>query len=184
MKKVEETLSQTRVYEGKILNVRFDQVRLPNGKIADREIVEHRGGVCALAVKDGCILFVSQFRVPLHEVILELPAGKIERHEEPDVTIIRELKEEVGATVNSFEKAGFCYPSPGYSEEKLYLYFTDDFELSQNSLDEDEFLDVVSVPIDHAYEMVDRGEITDAKSLILLLKYREKLIKNNKKVKE
>jgi ADP-ribose pyrophosphatase len=183
MKKVEETLSQTRVYEGKILNVRFDKVRLPNGKIADREIVEHRGGVCALAVKDGCILFVSQFRVPLHEVILELPAGKIEPHEEPDATIIRELKEEIGATVKSLEKAGFCYPSPGYSEEKLYLYFTDDFELSQNSLDEDEFLDVVSVPIDHAYEMVDRGEITDAKSLILLLKYREKLIKN-KKVKE
>ncbi len=182
MKKVEETLSQTRVYEGKILNVRLDQVRLPNGKTADREIVEHRGGVCALAVKDGCILFVSQFRVPLHEVLLELPAGKIERDEEPDATIIRELKEEIGATVNSLEKAGFCYPSPGYSEEKLHLYFTDDFVLFQNSLDEDEFLDVVSIPIDRAYEMVDRGEITDAKSLILLLKYREKLI--IKKVKE
>ncbi len=184
MKKIEETLSQIRVYEGKILNVRQDEVRLPNGKTARREIVEHRGGVCALAVKDGCILFVSQFRVPCQGILMELPAGKIEKGEEPDATIIRELKEETGATVNSIEKAGFCYPSPGYSEEKLYLYFTDDFGLSKNALDEDEFLDVVSIPIDQAFEMVDRGEITDAKSLILLLKYREKIINKIKKVKE
>ncbi|HPN61612.1 MAG TPA: NUDIX hydrolase, partial [Bacilli bacterium] len=108
--KKEETVSQNYLYQGKVLNLRIDDVRLPNGDLGHREIVEHHGGVCGLAVnKEGKILFVKQYRIALDDFILELPAGKIEIGENPEATIVRELEEEIGIKVNQIEKAGIIY---------------------------------------------------------------------------
>lgn len=175
--KKEESITRNYLYQGKILNLRIDDVRLPNGDLGHREIVEHRGGVCGLAVTlDNKILFVKQYRIALDEFVLELPAGKIENHESPDDTIIRELEEEIGAKVNSIQKVGIIYPSPGYTSEAIYLYFTNDFQLTDNHLDEDEFLEIIPLDIDAVFQMVDNHEIKDAKTLILLSKYRNELI--------
>ncbi|MGD9604634.1 MAG: NUDIX hydrolase [Bacilli bacterium] len=175
--KKEETVSQNYLYQGKVLNLRIDDVRLPSGDLGHREVIEHHGGVCGLVVSnDYQILFVKQYRIAFDDFVLELPAGKIEEGETPDMTIIRELEEEIGAKVRSIQKAGVIFPSPGYTSEKIYLYFTKDFELTMNHLDKDEFLEVIPIDINTVYKMVDNNEICDAKTLVLLSKYRNELI--------
>jgi len=140
----EKTISTNYIYRGKIVNLRKDLVVLPNNKKAFREIVEHNGGACALAVTvDKKILFVKQYRICYDEFLIELPAGKMELDESPDNTIIRELSEEVGVIVEKLEKAGVMYPTPGYTNEVIHLYYTDKFTIRNNNLDEDEFLEVL-----------------------------------------
>lgn len=181
MQKKEEIISQNYLYKGKILNLRIDDVRLPNGDIGLREVIEHHGGVCGLAVTtDDKILFVKQYRIAYQDFILELPAGKIELNETPEETIVRELEEEIGVQVKTITKAGIIYPSPGYTNEIIHLFFTNDFVLSSNHPDQDEYLEIVPIDINEAYQMVDNNLILDAKSLVLLSKYRNELIKFKK----
>ncbi|HHZ18853.1 MAG TPA: NUDIX hydrolase [Acholeplasmataceae bacterium] len=176
MEEQPKTLTSKRVYTGKIINLRRDEIMIA-GQSAVREIVEHPGGAAVLAARDGHIYLVRQYRHPYHREILEVPAGKIEPGEEPGQTVARELTEETGIKAKSLEAAGKLYPSPGYTDEVIHLFFTDDFTVSSGRhLDADEDVALVCLPVTKVYRMVDAGEITDAKTLVLLYKYRERLL--------
>jgi ADP-ribose pyrophosphatase len=180
MKLDEQTLKENYIYKGRILNLRNDSVLLPNGAEASREIVEHPGGVCVLPIdSNGEVHLVNQFRYPYKKVLLEAPAGKKDYGEEPLECGIRELKEETGAEATEYTFAGECYPSPGYTEEKIYLYIATGLSFGEVDPDEDEFLNNVCMPITKAYEMVINNEIRDAKTQIVILKAYE-LIKSGK----
>ncbi len=165
----EKTLNKNYIYKGKILNLRKDDIILPDGKGAIREIVEHSGGCCILCEREGQILLVRQFRYPYMEEVLELPAGKINEGETPEQTAIRELEEEGGIKAKRVEKMFDVYPSPGYTEEIIRIYRAVDIEESKVRLDEDEFLESVWINKPTLKEMIKNGEIKDAKTLIALL---------------
>ena len=171
MKLTEKTLSLKTIYNGKIINVRKDEVELPNGNSADREVVEHSGGVCVLPLTDsGEIVMVNQFRYPHSEILTEIPAGKKEIGEEPLTCAERELLEETGYTAESFDYLGSLYPTPAYCTEVIHMYLARGLREGKQNLDKDEFLDVVKFPFDKAFDMVLRNEISDAKTQIAILK--------------
>jgi ADP-ribose pyrophosphatase len=118
----EKTLNEKYVHKGKILNLRVDDVELPDGNGAIREVVEHSGGSCVLCEKDGKILLVKQFRYPYKEELLELPAGKLNPGETPEQTAIRELEEEGGIKAEKVEKLFDIYPTPAYTNEIIRIY--------------------------------------------------------------
>ena len=171
MKLMEKTIKQERIYEGKIISVRRDEVLLSNGKTALREVVEHGGGVCIAALTKGNeLLFVRQFRYPYGEALLELPAGKREKTENPLECGKRELKEETGAVGRNYLSLGQLYPSPGYCGEIIHLYVCRVEEMGDMNPDEDEFLHVEKIPLDRAVELVLNNEIADAKTQVAVLK--------------
>ncbi len=171
MELMEKTLSSRTVFEGKIITVKVDKAMLPNGAEASREVVEHPGGVCILALcEDGTVPVVRQFRYPLGDVMLELPAGKLEYGEEPRPAAIRELGEEVGLEPGELTDLGFIYVSPGFCTEKLHMYLARDVKSVPVHPDEDEFLDVEYVPFDTLAEQVMSGRITDGKTVATVLK--------------
>ena len=171
MKLDETTVKETYVFNGRIINVRVDDILLPNGKPANREIVEHNGGVTVVALTDeNEVLMVRQFRYPYKKVLLEIPAGKLEKGEDPREAGIRELKEETGATAESFEFLGEIYPTPGYTEEIIRLYLAKNLSFSEQKLDEDEFLTVEKIPLNEAVKMIQQGEIPDGKTQIGILR--------------
>lgn len=167
----EKTISTKEVFGGRIIRVCHDEVLLENGQKALREVVYHNGGVCVLPLCDnGDVLFVKQFRYPYKEEVLELPAGKLEKGEDPLESGKRELLEEVGAKAESFTSLGKLYPSPGYCGEIISMFLAEGLSFGSQNLDEDEFLDVVRIPLDKAVEMVMSGEIPDSKTQTALLK--------------
>lgn len=170
MELTEKTLTSREVYRGRILRVREDSVRLPNGKTAEREVAEHPGGVGILALDGGDVLLVRQYRYAFSRVLTEIPAGKREPGEEPFVTAQRELREEIGATAGKWTELGALIASPGCYGEVLYLYMAQELTFGDTHPDEDEFLDVVRMPFDRAVELCMTGELTDAKTVIALLK--------------
>lgn len=165
----EKTLSTEYIYKGKILNLRKDQVELPDKGKAIREVVEHSGGSCVYCEVDGKVLLVKQFRYPYKTQILELPAGKLNAGENPEETAIRELEEEGGVRAKSVELIHKIYPSTGYTNEIIYIYRAKDVVKTQTHLDEDEFLDSVWIEKQQLKQMVKEGKINDAKTLIALL---------------
>ena len=169
MKFNEKTLNSEYIYKGKILNLRRDDVELVNGSLAKREVIEHSGGACVVCEKDGKILLVNQFRYPYGSELLELPAGKINPGESPETTAIRELEEEGGIKAEKVELIFKVYPSPGYTNEIIYVYRAVGLQNTTQSLDEDEFLDVVWVEKEQLKKMIKSGEIKDGKTLIGLL---------------
>ena len=168
----EETLSQDYKYRGRIVNLRVDEARLPNGGEASREVVEHPGGVCVAALTDDMeVLMVRQFRYPYGEVILEVPAGKRDQgKEDPLVCGKRELREETGAVAARYRFMGELYPSPGYCGEIIYLYLATGLTFTEMDPDEDEFLEPERIPLGKLVDMVLAGEIKDAKTQTLILK--------------
>lgn len=170
MELTEKTLTSREVYRGRILRVREDTVRLPNGKTAEREVAEHPGGVGILALDGGDVLLVRQYRYAFSRVLTEIPAGKREPGEEPFVTAQRELREEIGATAGKWTELGVLIASPGCYGEVLYLYMAQELTFGETHPDEDEFLDVVRMPFDRAVELCMTGELTDAKTVVALLK--------------
>lgn len=169
MKLIETKIEGETLYDGKILRLERDKVILENGNTAYREVVRHNGGACIVPVtKDNEILFVKQYRYPFSKVIMELPAGKLEINEQPEVCAKRELREETGA-IGEVEYLTEIYPTPGYSSEIIYIYAAFNVEIGSLSLDEDEFIDVVKVDINSALEMVKNGEIKDAKTIVGIL---------------
>ncbi len=171
MNLTEKTVKSEYIFEGRVVRLRFDEVELPNGNFANREIVEHYGGVAIAAITDDDQIFlVRQYRHPYEEVIFEIPAGKIEKGEDPFECGKRELKEEVGATAENYELLAIDYPSPGYCGEKIYIFYAHGLTLGENKLDKDEFLEVKKVPFEEAFEMVMSGEIKDSKTQIAILK--------------
>ncbi|MBQ9973596.1 MAG: NUDIX hydrolase [Oscillospiraceae bacterium] len=167
----ETRLSGETVYKGKIVTLKVDEALLPNGATAGREVVEHPGGVCVLALQeDGTVPLVRQFRYPLGDVMLELPAGKLEYGEEPRPAAIRELGEEVGLEPGELTDLGHIYVSPGFCTEKLHMYLAREVKRVPVHPDEDEFLDIVHLPFGELADMVMSGEITDGKTVATVLK--------------
>lgn len=173
----EKPIRQQYIYKGKIVNFRVDDALLPNGETAQREIVEHPGGVCVAALTDADeLLFVEQFRYPYMETVLELPAGKLEYGEDPFLAGQRELSEETGAAAENYTDLGKLYPTPGYCGEIIHMYMAENLTFSEQHLDADEFLEVRRIPLEEAFQMVMRNEIRDSKTQVGVVKayYRKK----------
>ena len=167
----EKTINKNYIYRGKILNLRRDDAELPNGRACIREIVEHAGGVTVAALTDDNeLIFVRQFRYPYMKVLLELPAGKLEKGEDPLESGKRELLEETGCTAEEYISLGEFYPSCGYTDEIIYLYLAKGLKFGSQSLDEDEFLNVEKIPLEKAVKMVMSNEIKDGKTQAAILK--------------
>ncbi len=171
MDMTEKTLRSQEIFRGKILHVIRDEIQLPDGQAATREVVRHPGGVCVLALDgEGRVMMVSQYRYPYGEVLRELPAGKLEYGEEPESAAKRELLEETGAIPGRFTSLGKLYPSPGYCDEVIHMYLARDLTFGETHPDEDEFLSVERVPFEALVEQVLSGEIRDAKTIAAVLK--------------
>lgn len=168
---MEKELERELIMDGVIMKVTREKVLLENGNTSYREVVYHNGGVCVLAIKDHKILLVKQFRYPNRINTLEIPAGKLEKNEEPVGCAFRELEEETNHRAKDMKFLFKFMPSPGYTSEWLYLYEAIDFKEVDDSLDgdDDEFIDVVELDLDTAYDMINKGEITDAKTIIAIM---------------
>ncbi len=167
---IEKKLASQIVYKGRIINLRLDEVELPNGKKGQREVVEYNGAVAVVALnRDREVLMVRQFRYAVGEVLLEIPAGKINEGEEPEVSAKRELGEETGHEASEWMHLTSFYSTPGFTTEKLHVYLASGLKSGQQHTDEDEFIQVESYPLEKVLSMVDHGEIKDAKSIVGLL---------------
>ena len=167
----EKTLRSEEIYKGKIIRVRRDVVALSDGAEAVREVVEHSGGVGVIPVdENGDVWCVRQFRYPLGEHLLEVPAGKLEPGEDPLECAVRELSEETGFTAAEYTDLGRLYPSPGYCRETLYIFMATGLTRGQAHLDKGEFLDVEKHSLDELYEMAMRDELPDAKTAMAVIK--------------
>ncbi len=162
----EDTLSKKDLYDGKIIKLETHEVQLADGKIAFREIVRHPGGVCILAKdQDGKILLVKQFRKPMEEAYLELPAGKLENHLTPLQNAQKELEEETGYKCEHLRFLGAFASSPGYSDEMIHLYVAEGLYEGEKGGDDDEFIDIIRVSEDEFMEGIKNGTIKDLKSI-------------------
>lgn len=166
----EEKIDGTRIYDGKILRLEVDKVRLNDGKESKREVVRHAGGAAVLLVKEDSVLLVRQFRYAYGKEILEIPAGKLNEGEEPAASAARELEEETGYRAQLVRLLDI-YPTPGYTDEIIHIFYADKYEFVGQKLDEGEFLNCEFVKIDRVLEMIDSGEICDAKTISALYKY-------------
>ena len=176
-RKEQEALREVRtgseeIFNGVILHVQRDTVRLPNGNETIREVIRHIGAVCVIPVLDnGDVIMERQYRYPLDRVILEIPAGKLDaKNEDRFSAIQRELREETGYTAGKWTEIGGFYPAPAYSDEYITMYLAQDLKKGDRHLDDDEFLDVHTVPLKVLVEDVMAGKITDAKTQVCILK--------------
>lgn len=161
----EKLLERRAAYEGRMLHVYSDRVEI-GGRETTREVVLHPGACAILPVTEKKeILFVRQYRYAAEETLLEIPAGKIDPGEAPDVCAARELTEETGFRAERLRKLGAVFTTPGFCNEKIHLYLADRLVPAHQHLDTDEFLDVVKIPLDEALAMIRNGEISDAKTL-------------------
>jgi len=166
----EKTMKTEKIYEGKILSLRIDTVELPDKKYSKREIIEHPGAVAIVPItEEGEVVFVKQFRKAVESVLLEIPAGKLEVGEEPLNCAIRELKEETGYTSNDLKCIAEFYTSPGFSNEKLYLFLAKGIEAGESEPECDEYIDILKIKVEKLLEMINSGEIVDSKTLIGIL---------------
>ncbi len=162
----EVTLSTEPIFDGKVIRLQVDTVRLPNGETGKREIVRHNGAVAVLAIHNDRMIVVDQYRQPLGRTQVEIPAGKLEPGEDPADAIARELKEETGYTAKELKLLYSFYTSPGFADELIHLYLADELEQGEAQLDEDEFLEMSAITLEEAYEQIRTGRISDAKTIM------------------
>ncbi|AUH51749.1 NUDIX hydrolase [Chromobacterium sp. ATCC 53434] len=164
---LEKQLSSDLVYQGGFLQVRKDRVALPDGGEAQREYILHPGAVAILALTaDGGLVLERQYRYPAGREFVEIPAGKIDSGEAPEATARRELFEETGYRSDNWTYLGTAHPCIGYSNEKISYYLAQDLILNERKLDDGEFLEVLTVPLERAMTMALTGEICDSKSIV------------------
>ncbi len=184
MEYTETTVSRQDIFTGRIVHLHVDKVRLIDGSSSTREIVEHDGGVTVIPVdEEGNVYCVRQFRYAFGESILETPAGKLEKGEDPFHCAVRELSEETGFTAENYVYLGEFYPSPGYCKEKLYAYLATGLKKGQAHLDQGEFLDVEKYPLDTLVDMAMDNKLYDAKTIIAVLKAKKYLDEQESKNK-
>ena len=170
----EDKISSTQIFSGKLIDLYLDNVRLPNGKKSTREWIDHPGAVCIVPILDnGNILLIRQFRYGPREEFIEIPAGKIDKNEDPLKCGLRELEEETGYKSNKLTFLTNIHPAIGFSNEKMWMYLAEELELSKKKLDEDEFLELLPVPLNQAIEWVFSGKITDVKTIIGIMWMKE-----------
>ncbi|MDU1848386.1 MAG: NUDIX hydrolase [Niallia nealsonii] len=164
----EKTLKTEHIYSGRIIQVQVDEVELPNGKTSTRELVKHPGAVAVIAItEDNKLVMVEQYRKPLEKVIVEIPAGKLEKGEEPALCARRELEEETGYDCKSLELVSSFYTSPGFADEIIHVYVAKGLTKKEDAagLDEDEFVNVLEITLDEALELIKEQRIFDAKTI-------------------
>ena len=170
----EETLSRKVVFQGRAVGLRVDTVRTPSGRETTREIIEHADCIAVIALDgDEKVLLVQQFRKPVEQELLEIPAGGIDEGESPEDAVRREMREETGYLPQTVERLGGFYSAPGYATEYLYLYLATDLTPSQLFAEDTESISVVRVSLDQIPELISSGEICDAKSIAGLLAFLE-----------
>jgi len=166
----EETLSSQQVFQGRLIRVRVDRVRLPGGGESSREIVEHNGAVAIVALDgESHVLLVRQFRKAVERTLLEIPAGTLEPGEDPLECAHRELKEETGYAAGKMEHLGGFYSAPGFCAEYLTLYLATDLKPGPSNTEFDEDIELVRLPLSQTPQLIASGAICDAKSIIGLL---------------
>ena len=168
MDKLKENLvSTTRIFDGKIINLRLDTVTLPNGKEAKREIVEHPGAVAVVPIlPDGRIIMVRQYRHAVGKALLEIPAGKLDRGEIPEQCAARELEEETGYASIQLRSLTSVWTAPGFSNEIIHIYVAENLQEKVQNLDEDEFLHIEIYSKEELRQMIQDGSISDSKTII------------------
>ena len=173
----EKTLSSENVFSGRLLNVFNDIIELPDGNVANREYIKHVGAVCVVALTDDNKVIVErQYRYPMHEVTLEIPAGKLDsKNEDPLEAAKRELREETGATADKMTYLGKYYPTPAYSDEVIHMYLAEGLKFGEQSLDDDEFLSTELVSISELADRILSGEVPDGKTQAAILAVCRKL---------
>ena len=176
----EEKINSKLHYDGRIIKLFNDQIKLPDGNLAHREYVKHPGGVCVVPLTDkGEVMLVRQYRYVYGKEIIEIPAGKRDVGEEDTLAgAKRELKEELGIEAENFVFIGELYPTPGYTDEVLYMYAATGLSFGETNPDEDEFIEPEKIHIDKLVEMIMAGEIKDAKTVAAVLKTKRLLDAN------
>lgn len=171
MAHLETMLSSEEKFNGRVITVTYDTVQLENGETSTREVVHHHGGAGVAALNDkGEITLVRQYRYALGRELIEIPAGKLEKGEDPFETAKRELSEEAGLTAAVYRPLGEIIPTCGYCSEIIYLYAAKELSQTAQHLDEDEFVSVFTMPLDEAVQRVMAGEINDGKTVAAILK--------------
>ena len=170
MSLTEKQLKSNTLYKGKIITLNVDEVELPDGKCSFREYVKHSGGAAVLLVNNGSVLLVKQFRYAYGREIYEIPAGKLNENEDGKIAAARELEEETGYKAELVKMLDI-YPSPGYTNEVIQIYYAKSFEFVGQKLDEGEFLNCEFVSIENVLKMIEQGEICDAKTISAIYKY-------------
>lgn len=172
MKTREKTIKRNILYKGKVVNFGVDNILLPNNKEGTREYVEHSGGAAILVIKNDLVYLVEQFRYPFKENLLEIPAGKLDKNEKPESAAKRELREELGLIAKNLVHLGDIYPSVGYTNEIIHLYFVKEFEKEHQNLDNDEFINVKKINVKEFDLLIKNNKIKDAKTISAYLMYK------------
>jgi ADP-ribose pyrophosphatase len=176
----EKTLSSQTIYEGKIISLRLEEVELPDGNRAKRELVQHPGAVALIPItNEGKIILVKQYRKSLNRTLIEIPAGRIEVGEDPKITALRELEEETGYGAREVTYIQSFATSPGFADEIIHLYLAENLYEIENPAagDEDEFIELLEATIDEAEQMVAAGDIYDAKTAFAVIYAKHQLKK-------
>ncbi|ENQ3078862.1 NUDIX hydrolase [Bacillus sp. WLY-B-L8] len=167
----ERTVATEPIFDGRIIKVRVDEVVLPNGETSKREIVKHPGAVAIIAITDDeKIVLVEQYRKAMEKTLIEIPAGKLEPGEKPEVTAIRELEEETGYICDNMELITSFYTSPGFADEIVYVYEATGLKKKEDKadLDEDEFVELMEVSLEEALQLIKEQRIHDAKTMFAI----------------
>ena len=166
----EKKIFSEKIYQGRLLDVRKDEVRLPNGKTSTREWIKHPGAVCIIPIlPDNKIALIKQYRYPVLDHMIEIPAGKLENNEEPLKCAERELEEEIGYKAKKFTLLTHIHPAIGFANEKMWVFLAEDLEKTKSKLDQDEFVEFFPLELEDALQMIWGSKITDVKTIIGLL---------------
>ena len=173
----EIVFEEKRIFTGNLLSLNADRVVLTNGIKTFREVVSHPGAVAALPFLNSSeIILVKQYRYPVKDYVLEIPAGTIEKGETPEESIKRELQEEINYKPGKLEKLGWVYLTPGYSNEKIHLFEATDLKEAVKKAEEDENIEIVKIKIEEALSKIHSGEIKDGKTVIAILSHIDRAV--------
>ena len=171
MSKLKETpKSSEKIFSGRLIDLYFDHIELPNGKSSTREWIKHPGAVCIIPIlPDGNLCLIRQYRYGPRAEFIEIPAGKLDVGEDPLVCAKRELEEEIGYIAGKLTFLTNIHPAIGFSNEKMWMYLAENLILSKQNLDQDEFLELYPIPVKKAIDLIYEGKITDVKTVIGIL---------------